>query len=366
MNRWFRSVCALFALFLAGLIGPGALAGVTIANDGSDGKSAIIRIQSAITQGDLPRFQAALAHVERSAKARINGIPFITVELNSPGGDVVEAIAIGREIYRHAAMTMVRPAQECVSACVFILMAGAVHTPIGAAIGVHKPMLVAWHNMNYAEARAKYDGLMRYLRDYFRELGVADEAYDIMMQTSYTDMHYFTWWEMDRLGLRGEGPGWRARFAERQAATALQEARLNWSAEAAPTLPNLTLTRPTLPKIDESWREVVFMPGDLHGKDYYAGVNIEPQSVTLEPMDGNVPRLDWSPPDIAGFVSRLAHAVWSVVEPGWWLLAILLFEILRADPANWPGHPMARRRDQWRLKPFRGISSASAQAPDRA
>ncbi len=335
---------------------------MTIVNDGADGHSAVIRIQSAITYGDLPRFQAALAHVERTAKAQINGIPFVTVELNSPGGDVVEAIGIGREIYRHAAMTMVRPTQECVSACVFILMAGAVHTPIGAAIGVHKPMLVAWHNMSYADARMKYDGLMAYLRDYFRELGVSDEAYDIMMRTSATDMHYFTWWEMDRLGLRGEGPGWRARFAERQAATALQEARLNWSADAAPTLPSLGL-----PKIDEAWREVVFMPGDLYGKDYLAGVNIDRRNITtLEPMDADIARPDWSAPDVAGFINRVAHAVWNMLEPGWWLLATLLFEILRADPGNWPGHPMARRRDQWRLQPFRPVNTASAPASDRA
>jgi len=353
MNCRLRGVCALFALFVAVLIGPTALAGVTVVNDGSDGRSAVIRIQSAITKGDLPRFEAALARVERTAKARINGIPFITVELNSPGGDVVEAVGIGREIHRHAAMTMVHPAQECVSACVFILMAGAVHTPMGAAIGVHKPLLVAWHNMNYAEARAKYDGLMQYLRVYFRELGVSDEAYDIMMRTNSYDMRYFTWWEMDRLGLRGEGPGWRARFAERQAATAVQEARLNWRADAAPALSTPTLPMLSLPKVDEAWREVVFMPGDLYGKDYYAGVNIERQAVTLEPMDFDTQRLDWVSPDVGAFLSRLIDAVWGVLEPGWWLLAILLFEILRADPGNWPGHPLRRRRDQWRLKPFR-------------
>ena len=108
------------------------------------------------------------------------------------------------------------------------------------------------------------------------------------------------------------------------------------------------------------------MPGDLHGKDYYAGVNIERQTVTLESMDSDTQRPDWGAPDIAGFASRFVHAVWDVLEPGWWLLAILLFELLRADPGNWPGHPMARRRDQWRLKPFRGVSSASAPAPDRA
>jgi hypothetical protein len=42
-----------------------------------------------------------------------------------------------------------------------------------------------------------------------------------------------------------------------------------------------------------------------------------------------------------------------MLKPVWWLLAILLFEILRADPNNWPDHPFRSRRDQWRLKPFR-------------
>lgn len=351
-----RGLAALLVICFSGMA---HAAGISIVNDGADGRSAIIRVQSAIAKGDLPRFEAALASVERTARTRINGVPFVTVELNSPGGDVVEAVGIGRVIYRHSAMTIVRPVQECVSACVFILMAGAIHTPSGAAVGVHKPMLVAWHNMSAAEARAKYDGLMRYLRVYFRELGVADEAYDIMMNTSYTDMHYFTWWEMDRLGLRGEGPGWRARFAERQAATALQEARLGWSPAAAPSLP----------KVDEAWREVVFMPGNLHGKDYFAGVNIERQpGRTLEPMNSDILQLDWSAPDLAGLATRLFQAVWNVVGQGWWLLAILALEILRAEPGNWPGHPMHRRREQWRLKPFgpSALSTASAQAPGRA
>ncbi len=247
-------------------------------------------------------------------------------------------------IYRHTAMTLVRPRQECVSACVFILIAGAVRTPTdGASIGLHRPLLVSWRNMDYAEARAKYDGLMRYLREYFLDLGVSPEAYDIMMRTSSYDMHYFTWWEMDALGLRGEGPAWRARFVERQAAAAEQEAHRGWAPGAAPALP----------KIDESWREVVFMPGDLYGKDYYAGVDIQRQPLALEPMDLDAQRLHWEPPDVVGFAVKLAHAVWDILKPVWWLLAILLFEILRADPNNWPDHPFRSRRDQWRLAPFR-------------
>ena len=356
MGRCFRTLCALAALLLVGLTGPGAVAGVTVLDDGAGGGSAKILIRSAIHKGDLAAFEAAIGRVSRTATARINGIPFITVELNSPGGDVVEAIGIGRVIYRHTAMTLVRQGQECVSACVFILMAGAVHTPNGAATGVHKPMLVSWRNMSYAEARAKYDGLMLYLRDYFRELGVSDEAYDIMMRTGSADMHYFSWWEMDELGLRGEGPEWRARLAERQAAAAEQDRRRNWVAGEAPALP----------KIDESWREVVFMPGDLYGRDYYAGTTIQaPPPFDWNSLEVHAPRFAFDPPDVIGVAIRLAHAIWDILRPVWWLLAILLFEILRADPTNWPDHPFRPRRDQWRLKPFT-LNTASAPAPGRA
>src|ERR1700727_3043810 len=172
MVRCFRITCAVAALSLDGLMGHGASANVTVLDDGANGGAAKILIHSAIHKGDLAAFEAALDRVSHTAKTEINDTPFITVELNSPGGDVVEAVGIGRVIYQHSAMTLVRPGQECVSACVFILMAGAVHTPTGAAIGVHRPMLVSWRNMSSSEAHAKYDGLMRYLHDYFVELGV--------------------------------------------------------------------------------------------------------------------------------------------------------------------------------------------------
>jgi hypothetical protein len=355
MVRCFsKALCAVVALLVTWLIGPGASAGVTILNDGANGRSALIRIQSAITKGDLQNFEAALDAVERTAKTRINDTPFVTVELNSPGGDVVEAIGIGRAIYQHSAMTLVRPAQECVSACVFILMAGAVHTPTGALIGVHRPLLVSWHNMSYREARAKYDGLMRYLHDYFLELGVSEAAYDIMMRTDSGDMRYFDWSELDQLGLRGEGPGWRARFAERQA----ERSRQGWT----------TVDAPSLPKIDEAYREVVFMPGDLSGKDYYAGVSIQRSPFAWDSIDMDVQRLAWDSPDITAWLARFYHAVWDVLEPGWWLLVVLIFELLRGNSAAWPDHPTRRRRDQWRLAPFRpaAVSPASAPVPDRA
>jgi len=199
---------------------------------------------------------------------------------------------------------------------------------------------------------------MRYLHDYFLELGVSEAAYDIMMRTDSNDMRYFTWWELDELGLRGEGPAWRARFAKRQTE----------AVEAAAIQPLTNSTMHSLPKIDESYRYVVFMPGDISAKGYFAGVDIQKPLFSWESIDLDVQRLAWESPDITGALIRLYHAVWDVVEPGWWLLVIFLFELMRGDSARWPDHPSRMRRDQWRLAPFRpaGVSSASARVPDRA
>ncbi len=354
---------ALLGLMAGLLISSGASAGVSILSDGADGTSAKIRIQSAIKRGDLAAFEAAVDLVSQTAKTRINDVPFITVELDSPGGDVVEAVGIGRVIYRHSAMTLVRPGQECVSACVFILIAGAVRTPTdSASIGLHRPLLVSWRNMDYAEARAKYDGLMRYLHDYFLELGVSEAAYDTMMRTDSFGMRYFSPGELDQLRLRGESPEWRARYAPQRIASGRPMTSRGQSLVDAPELP----------KIDESYRYVVFMPGaQLAGDSYFAGMHIPNLHFVWDSLDEGRQTLDWSPPDFVGALKRVFRAVSDVVGPNWWLLGLFLFELIRGQYAVWPGDTAdrrLRRRDQWRLAPFRPypINPVSARESGQA
>ncbi len=300
-------------------VGHGALAGVSIVDDGSNGGPAKILIQSAIKKGDLIAFENALAKVERTATTRINDIPFVTVELNSPGGDVVEALGIGRAIYKNLAMTMVRPGKECVSACVFIFVAGAVRTPDeGASIGLHRPLLVSWTNISAAEAHARYNGLMNYLRDYFRELGISDRAFDIMMRTDSYAMRYFSPSELSDLSLRGESPRWKQYFSRKL------------TTEAAANLPFKSLMPlPKLPKPDESYRYLVFMPGAYHpGTDYQAGTDLPTPNFTWASLDGEKQTLDWRGPDIRD-LENLVRRVADLLTPLWWLIALIAFEILR-------------------------------------
>lgn len=323
-------------------------ANVAILDDGSAGGPAKILVRSAIHRGDSPALARALDQVVSTTTARINGAPFVTVELDSPGGDVVEALDMGRAVNSHLAMTLVRPGHECVSACVFVLMAGAVHTPVnGAQIGVHRPLLVSWTHMDAREAHARFNGLMVYLRGYFRELGISDAAYETMMGTDSFGMHYFSSSELDALGLRGDGPTWQRYFATRQAV----------DAPIARVRPPGSATR--LAPVPENYRTVVFMPGDFHSSaDYFAGTDIRPTHFVWESLDEGWRGLGWATPDLIAFLTILAYAVRDAFQPVWWLMLVLLLELVRGAYLPWPGlDPDGRWADRWRLKPFRGLGA---------
>jgi hypothetical protein len=340
-------VLPVAVLLAIGLVS-GASANVSILDEGSAGGPAKILVRSAIHRGDRIALENALDQVALTAGDRINGAPFVTVELDSPGGDVVEALGMGRAINQHLAMTLVRPGHECVSACVFILMAGAVHTPVnGAEIGVHRPMLVSWTHMDSHEAHARFNGLMAYLRDYFHALGVSDAAYETMMGTDAFSMHDFTPAELDGMHLRGDGPAWQDYFASKQAFE---------NAPAATALAGQPIQRQAapLPPVPETYRTVVFMPGDFHSRsDYFAGTDIKPEQFVWDSLDGDRQGLGWSNPDIAALLTLLAYAVRETFQPIWWLILVLLFELVRGAYLPWPGlDPDGRWTDRWRLKPF--------------
>ena len=313
---WRRIAAA--SLLAAATIGARAEAAVSILNDGANGEAAMIRIHSAITRGDLARFGAAVARIDAQNGNRINDIPFVTVELDSPGGDVVEAVEIGRAIHQRFMMTLVRPGHECVSACVFILVAGAVHTPADdASIGLHRPLLVSWRNMTSTEAHARYDDLMRYLHDYFLRLGVSEAVWSMMMRTDSDDMRYFGPRELDQLGLRGEDPAWERLYD------------LKW-AGLRPRPRNSYADLPKLAEIGEKARDLIFMPGAFHlGQDYFAGVRLPETQFTWQSVDDDELTPAAGLPDLGVLIERLAQALGQYFAPVWLLLLVGAIEVLR-------------------------------------
>ncbi len=357
----------LAPLLMACVLGRAA-AHIAIVDDGADGRPAAIRLSGPILKGANTELEAAVQKLRQGATSTINGVPFITIELDSPGGDVVEALDLGRTIYQNFLMTLVRPGHECVSACVFVLMAGAVHTPQdGANVGVHRPLLVSWsHRIGAAEAHARYDGLMAYLRQYFATLGVADAAYDMMMRTNASDMRYFSAAELDRLRLRGEDPAWEQFYGRKwAAANAPLPSPMSTTALANPALAHLgPVGAPRLAPVDQSYRGVIYMPGSADfGKDYMASLDLPKLSTGWLPFDDGAWQPLFSGVDLLGKARLLGTALLSRLGPLWWLIALVAVELSRARP--WPGQRKgAGRSDQWRLAGL--VSRGSAEAPGRA
>jgi hypothetical protein len=115
-------------------------------------------------------------------------IPAAQVYLNSPGGSLLAAMAIGRLLRSHGFDTAVgtrtvdplRPAGGvCYSACPFAL-AGGVHRVLvtGSLVGVHRAEnRLPWLDQSAFERRVQNDATT-----YLREMGVSPDLYGLMAQ----------------------------------------------------------------------------------------------------------------------------------------------------------------------------------------
>ncbi len=133
------------------------------------------------------------------------------VLLDSPGGDGLAAIEIGRIVRAAKAHVFVRG--RCASGCVYVL-AGGVVRGVGRdkAIGIHRARLTTFVkglgvvDLNAAsnpKAAAALEIGNRRSRDYFRDMGLPDAFYATMAATPAEGMRYLDLDELPALGLVG-------------------------------------------------------------------------------------------------------------------------------------------------------------------
>jgi hypothetical protein len=133
------------------------------------------------------------------------------VELDSVGGDISEAEAIGRTIRAHFLYTFVGDGKVCASACVLILAAGVDRVVLpGARIGVHRPYFDPnyFGGLSAQEARNKYDALRGAVKSYLAEIAASDDLFREMDRVESSSVRFLSDREILRLGLAGEDPAW--------------------------------------------------------------------------------------------------------------------------------------------------------------
>lgn len=133
------------------------------------------------------------------------GASHTNIKLNSAGGSVAAAMAIGRLLRANRVVAWVDTESVCISACV-LAYAGAVvrygHYNAGP-IGIHQPYLdvPARAKLDVLSAKSAYESMLRDMRTYLREVNVSEGLADEMLKVPSTSVRYLSADEQDQFGL---------------------------------------------------------------------------------------------------------------------------------------------------------------------
>lgn len=221
--------CSIKVLSAVTVIAAGIFSSAMAAQIAPDRDHYTIRITGRIEKGDLQRLVSVSASQGNFPKY---------VTLNSPGGDVMEAMRMGRFIRETLTDTFV--ASECASACVLVFLAGATQSSLdGARIGVHSPYFDKQYfaGLNRAEAEGKYRALQASTRQYLLEMDVPTWLIDRMFSVPSDDIYFLS--VAERKALRASPPALAEWFRARcNPPSAEEQRRFNIFDEPSPSRPD--------------------------------------------------------------------------------------------------------------------------------
>jgi hypothetical protein len=175
---------------------------VRIESDGVDASRHKIVISGEIDVTTLMDFTRAIAD------ARVSSAPSRLIELESPGGSLSSAMAIGALVREARFDTAVAERGKCYSACVLILAAGVHRTVTSGKVGVHRP----YYDRGYYDPgthtreEADFGPVTEGIHQYLDSMGVRDGLMDAMMKVPSKFMRHLTSREVAVYGLDNTVP----------------------------------------------------------------------------------------------------------------------------------------------------------------
>lgn len=141
--------------------------------------------------------------VERvAAMARRMDIPHQILDLDSPGGQVEDAIRAGDAIGNAGWTLWVREGAVCHSACVLILAAGD-NRLISGQVGIHRMIRMSSTATTRAELNAELGAVQEQLNAYLKRNGAAQAVADLMMTVPSRDLRLLGQDALREYGLSG-------------------------------------------------------------------------------------------------------------------------------------------------------------------
>lgn len=177
-----------------------------------------ITISQTIDKGDASKFETLVSFAKRDALYT----HLFVVNLNSRGGSVEEAIAIGRTI-RSIPLDWYVPLRvvsnyKCISACVLILAGGNIRYVEPGTIGIHRPYIDDDESLTVESQKQSYSAMERKIKQYLSEMNVPTSLFDLMFRIPPESVKFLTTDEMQSFNLNEWDPFYKeahdAQFAK--------------------------------------------------------------------------------------------------------------------------------------------------------
>lgn len=158
---------------------PPAVADVQVRH--RDDYQSLVDISGEITNQDVRAFN----NIVRQLKNRT-----LAIRLNSPGGDVLAAMQIGRTIRKLDGKTVVPIGSKCYSSCALIFISGVTRGNYGE-LGLHRPFLAS-APLNRQAIEDQYPEILVQIKRFVSEMGITDDFYQQMVNSEPSEMVIYT------------------------------------------------------------------------------------------------------------------------------------------------------------------------------
>lgn len=172
-----------------------------------------IKIEGSIIKGDLQKIKDSIEKASALCPNNIHDDRFIIsdfqIALNSGGGNVAEAIDIGRYFRSKLLNIRVNESERCYSSCIFLL-AGGVERTVHGHVGIHRPYFASQLDekssiKDISDWRASMNAD---INQYFSEVDVPITLLEIMNSTPPEKMRLLTRIELETFRLVGRDPSY--------------------------------------------------------------------------------------------------------------------------------------------------------------
>ena len=167
-----------------------------------------LSLSGEIQKGDTQHLLGALEVVARQRPKRGGRSRIGTIMFNSPGGDLTEAMMLGRAIREHLIQTSVSGASSCADACVIAFLGGVGRWPLGPVImhSRYSREFTGIEKSDKASAEGKQISLD--LQQYLKDMNITTSLLDEVEKIPHDSARTLSVPELNRLNIMGTDPGW--------------------------------------------------------------------------------------------------------------------------------------------------------------